>query len=113
MFYRGNLTFYFFCFHFRTKKRRKTNKTGFPTPKKKKKSGDAANSSTSVKETSKKPSEKSTSKSEKSAKISPKKLKNVKQKKMDDYLTKKSSKSNPVASAASKRSVALKAKNYR
>merc|ERR1711953_1520709 len=38
-----------------TKKRRKTNKTGFPTPKKKKKSGDAANSSTSVKETPKKP----------------------------------------------------------
>merc|ERR1711997_941216 len=35
-----------------------------------------------------------------------------KQKKMDDYLTKKSSKSNPVASAASKRSAALKAKNY-
>merc|ERR1712062_891088 len=67
---------------------------------------------TSVKETPKKLSEKSTSKSEKSAKISPKKLKNVKQKKMDDYLTKKSSKSNPVGSAASKRSVALKAKNY-
>ena len=112
MFYREYLT-YFFCFHFRTKKRRKTNKTGFPTPKKKKKSGDAANSSTSVKETPKKLSEKSTSKTEKSAKTSPKKLKNVKQKKMDDYLTKKSSKSNPVGSAASKRSAALKTKNYR
>ena len=40
-------------------------------------------------------------------------MKNVKQKKMDDYLTKKSSKSNPVASAAAKRSATLKAKNYR
>lgn len=94
-----------------TKKRRKTNKTGFPTPKKKKKLADA-NSSSSVKDTPKKLSEKSTSKSEKSSKPSPKKLKNPKQKKMDDYLTKKSSKSNPVASGASKRSAALKAKNY-
>ena len=74
---------------------------------------EAANSTTSVKETPKKLSKKSTTESEKSTKKSPKKLKNPKQKKMDDYLTKKSSKSNPVGSAASKRSAALKTKNYR
>ena len=45
------------------------------------------------------------------AKKSPKK-EGPKQKKMDEFVVKKGSKSSPVASA-SKRSVALKAKNYR
>merc|ERR1739836_181132 len=45
------------------------------------------------------------------AKKSPKKEGPKKQKKMDDFVVKKGSKSSPVASA-SKRSVALKAKNY-
>merc|ERR1711941_214056 len=81
----------------------KTNKTGFPTPKKKK----------SKKEISKRSPEaqKPQSKTDpKNLKRSPKKIGSSSQKKLDAYLVKKG-KSSPVA-PANKRSVALKAKNY-
>ena len=92
----------------RSKKRRKTNKTGFPTPKKKKKT----NQEESVKIKKSSESQKSPSKTDsKPSKKSPKKVGPSSQKKMDEFIIKKG-KSSPVASA-SKRSVALKAKNYR
>ena len=95
----------FFC---RSKKRRKTNKTGFPTPKKKKKTNQEAPAK--IKKSSE--SQKSPSKTDsKPSKKSPKKAGSTSQKKMDEFIVKKG-KSSPVASA-NKRSVALKAKNYR
>jgi len=90
-----------------SKKRRKTNKTGFPTPKKKKKT----NQEESVKIKKSSESQKSPSKTDsKASKKSPKKIGPSSQKKIDEFIIKKG-KASPVASA-SKRSVALKAKNY-
>ena len=96
-----------FC---RSKKRRKTNKTGFPTPKKKKK----IIQEDSVKSKKSSESQKSPSKTDsKPSKKSPKKVGASSQKKMDEFIVKKDKgKASPVAST-NKRSVALKAKNYR
>jgi len=102
-----------------TKKRRKTNKTGFPTPKKKKKVEKEDQPSKESKDKGKKSSDSKLSKSpekteknEKSDKKSPKKLSLSKQKKMDDFMIKKGSKSSP-GPASSKRSATMQAKSYR
>ena len=98
--------------NYRTKKRRKTNKTGFPTPKKKKKNLEKEETPKpkSKKSVESKTPNKSPDKAEKVVKKSPKKLGATKQKKMDDFIVKKGSKSSPVGS---KRSAAQKTKNYR
>merc|ERR1712098_121323 len=105
-----------------TKKRRKTNKTGFPTPKKKKKVEKEDQSSKESKDKGKKSSDSKLSKShektdkneksDKADKKSPKKLSSSKQKKMDDFMIKKGSKSSP-GPASSKRSATMQAKSYR
>jgi len=101
-----------------TKKRRKTNKTGFPTPKKKKKvqkEDQPSKDKDKVKKSSDPKASKSPEKTEKFDKTSKKSLKKLigtKQKKIDDFIVKKGSKSSP-GPASSKRSANMQAKNYR
>merc|ERR1719342_940091 len=100
-----------------TKKRRKTNKTGFPTPKKKKKvqkEDQPSKDKDKVKKSSDPKASKSPEKTEKFDKTSKKSLKKLigtKQKKIDDFIVKKGSKSSP-GPASSKRSANMQAKNY-
>ena len=127
--------------YLRSKKRRRANRTGFPSPKKKRKvdvtknSSEKASVATKAKsvesksEQKKAPLSKSSFKSDKSKsnsqeKASPKKSVS-KQLKMDRFITSKSASKTPTADksksssspvvplVAGRRSVALKAKNYR